>query len=254
MHTLAVSASDRNDPFMTEPGDGNGVSAREPNGGTPGKPLAPTATATGRRHSRWIWVSAVLAIAVVGLGIWALTLRSDRDDTQQELDTTKQELTSAEQQLDTTKQQQTAKQDDQQSSEGSRGKGAGLALGVTAKKLYDEFTKQLGATNEELEGTQQDLEDANKAAAKAEKDAAAAKQDAADAGDATDKAKAEAKQATAETQAAESKVKAAKGCAKAYIEAFGGLFEGGSVSGQAKTVRKDLEGVTAGCKDALKGT
>ena len=86
-------------------------------------------------------------------------------------------------------------------------------------------------------------------AAKAEKDAAAAKQDAADAGDATDKAKAKAKQAKAETQAAESKVKAAKGCAKAYIEAFGGLFEGGSVSGQAETVRKDLEGVTAGCKD-----
>ena len=40
-----------------------------------------------RRHSRWIWVSALLAIVAVGLTIWALMLKSDLDSTQQELDT-----------------------------------------------------------------------------------------------------------------------------------------------------------------------
>ena len=60
-----------------------------------------------RRHSRWMWVSALLAIVAVGLTVWALTLRSDVDSTQQELDTTTQELASAKQELDTTKQQLT---------------------------------------------------------------------------------------------------------------------------------------------------
>ena len=261
VHTLAAPASGRKDPFVAEAGEGIGPSSRKPNGGgTPGEPVSPTDTATGERRSRWVWVSAVLAIVVVGLGIWALTLRADRDDTQQELDATKQELDAtkqelagAEQQLDTTKRQlTTAEQENEQSSEGSGRKGAGLVL-VTAKTLYDEFAKQLGATNDELAATQQDLEDANKAAAQAENDAAAAKQDAASADDATDKAEAEAKQANAETEATESKAKAAKGCAKASIEAFGGLFEGDSVKGQVETVRKDLQAVTAGCKDALAG-
>jgi hypothetical protein len=71
--------------------------------------------------------------------------------------------------------------------------------------------------------------------------------DAADASTETDKAKAEAKQAKAESQAAQSKGQAARGCAKAYIEAFGGLFEGA----QAETVRADLQSVTADCKNAL---
>jgi hypothetical protein len=42
-------------------------------------------------------------------------------------------------------------------------------------------------------------------------------------------------------------------CAKAYIEALGGLFEGDSVSAQPETVRRDLQNVTADCKDALAG-
>jgi hypothetical protein len=264
VHTLAGLGASRNDPFMAEPGEQDRLPSEEPNGGPPGgdredrpgEAVAPPAAMTGRRQSRWMWVSAVLAIAAAGLGIWALTLRSDRDDSQQELDTTTQQLTSTEQQLDTTKQQlTTAEQDveDLQSSNGSERKGAGLAL-VTAKVLYDEFAEQLGTTNDELAATQQDVEDANKAAAQAEKDAAAAKQDAADAGDASGKAEAEAKQAKAETQAAESKAKAAKGCAKAYIEAFGGLFEGDSASARAEAVRKDLKAVTLDCKDALAGT
>jgi chromosome segregation ATPase len=140
-----------------------------------------------RRHSRWIWVSALLAIVAVGLTIWALTLKSDLDSTQQELDTATQELASTKQELDTTKQQLGAAQQDVEDLKTSQRRRTGVAL-VGGKVLYDEFAKQLGAAHDELAATQQDVEDANKAATQAEKDAAAAKQDAADANTETDKA------------------------------------------------------------------
>ena len=211
-----------------------------------------TAGPPQRRHSRWIWVSALLALVAVGLTIWALTLRSDLDNSQQELDTTTQQLASTKQDLETTKKELATTQQDVDDLQSSQRRRTGGAL-VTAKVVYDEFAKQLGAAHDELDATQQDVEDANKAATQAEQDAAAAKQDAADAGTETDKAKAEAKQAQAESQAARSKAEAARGCAKAYIEAFGGLFEGDSASAQAETVRKDLKSVTTDCKDALAG-
>ena len=61
----------------------------------------------------------------------------------------------------------------------------------------------------------------------------------------------EAKQAKAETEAAQSKAQAAAGCARAYVEALGGLFEGDDPRAQAASVRKDLQSVTADCKDTL---
>jgi chromosome segregation ATPase len=209
-----------------------------------------TAGPPQRRRSRWIWVSALLGIIAVGLTIWALTLRSDLDGTRQELDTTTQELASTKQELDKTKQQLATAQQDVADLQSSQRKRTGVAL-VTGKVLYDEFAEQLGAAHDELAAPQQDVEDANTAATQAEQDAAAAEQDVADAGTETDKAEAEAKQAKAESQAAQSRAEAARGCAKAYIEAFGGLFEGDSVSAQAEAVRKDLQSVTADCKDAL---
>ena len=56
-----------------------------------------------------------------------------------------------------------------------------------------------------------------------------------------------------EAQAAESKATAVTDCAKAYVTAFGGLFEGDGPTEQAPAVRKDIEKVTAGCKTALGG-
>ena len=209
-----------------------------------------TAGPSHRRHSRWIWVSALLALVAVGLTIWALTLRSDLDTAQQELDTTTQQLASTKQDLETTKKELATTQQDVDDLQSTQRRRTGAAL-VTGKVIYDEFAKQLGAAHDELAATQQDVEDANTAATQAEQDAAAAKQDAADADTETDKAKAEAKQAKAESQAARSRAEAARGCAKAYIEALGGLFEGGSASAQAETVRKDLQSVTTDCKDAL---
>ena len=214
----------------------------------------PTAPHDRPRHNRrWIWISALLAVVAAGLAIWALTLRSDRDDTQQQLDETKQALTTTEQQLDTTKQQLATAQQDLEDLQTSQRRRTGLAL-LTGKVLYDKFAAELGATREELAETQQDVTNAEQAGTQAEQDAAAAEQDAADADTEIDKAKAEANQAKAESRAAQSKADAAKGCARAYIEAFGGLFDGDDARAQAATVRKDLQSVTAGCKATLADT
>jgi septal ring factor EnvC (AmiA/AmiB activator) len=93
-----------------------------------------------RRHSRWIWVSALLAIVAVGLTIWALTLKSDLDSTQQELEAATQQLASTKQELDTTKQQLGAAQQDVEDLKTSQRRRTGVAL-VGGKVLYDEFAK-----------------------------------------------------------------------------------------------------------------
>jgi septal ring factor EnvC (AmiA/AmiB activator) len=198
-----------------------------------------------RRRNPWIWISALLAVVAIGVAIWALTLKSDLDSTQQELAGVREDLDSTQQALDA------AQQDvEQLQSEAGEGVRTGVALGA-GKLLYDEFAEQLGATNEDLAATQQDLEDAQKSAEQAEKEAEAAKQKAADATDETEKAQAEADQARAELEAAEARAATAADCAKAYISALGPVFEG---EGNEDEVRQQLSEITAACKDALGAT
>jgi type VI protein secretion system component VasF len=49
-----------------------------------------TADHPPRKRTPWIWISAVLAIVAAGLLIWALTIQSDLDSTQEELASTQQ--------------------------------------------------------------------------------------------------------------------------------------------------------------------
>jgi uncharacterized protein (DUF3084 family) len=198
-----------------------------------------------KRRNWWIWVSVALAIVAAGLLIWALTIQSDLDSTQQELAGVKEELDGTQQSLGA------AKQDvEQLQADAGEGVRTGVALGA-GKLLYDEFAEQLGATNEDLAATQQDLEEAQKAEEQAEKEAEAAEQKASDATDETEKAQAEAEQARAELEAAEARATVAADCAKAYISALGPVFEG---EGDEDQVRQQLSEITAACKDALAET
>jgi hypothetical protein len=178
-----------------------------------------------RKRSPWMWVSIVLAVAAAGLLVWALNTKSD---------------------LDSANADNAALQ-----TQNAQGKETGGAVVTAFKSAYDDLTKQLGATNEDLAATQQDVKDAEQQAAKAQDDADAAKQQAADAKTDTEKANAEADQAQAELDAAESKAQIAAGCAKAYITAIGGLFGGGDAKAAAEKVKQDVQGVTADCKSAL---
>jgi peptidoglycan hydrolase CwlO-like protein len=203
-----------------------------------------------KRRNWWIWISAALAVVAVGLLAWALTLRSDRDSAQEDLRTAQQELASTQEQLEAA-QQDVAEQPPEDDGVG----GAVLAAGglAAAKSLYDDLAEQLGAAEEDLASTQQDLEEAQRQAEQAEQDAAAAEERAAGAGDETAKAQAEADQARAEADAANAQLAIATDCAKAYVTAFGALFEGDDPEAQAEAVREQFESISTDCKAALAG-
>jgi chromosome segregation ATPase len=122
---------------------------------------------------------------------------------------------------------------------------------ATAKALYDDLAEQLGATEEDLAATRQDLDDAQERADQAEQDAAEAAERAAQSDDETAKAQAEADQAQAEAEAANAKLAIAVDCAKAFVGAFGELFEGDDLEAQAAAVREQFESIAADCEDAL---
>lgn len=233
------------------------MSNADPHDETSTQPPLPADEAPNGRRSPWVWVSGLLAVIAAGLLIWALTVASDRDSTQDELESTQQELTSSKQQLDETEQELEQQQtSDATADESGSDGGALVAAGglAAAKRVYDDLTEQLGATEDELAATEQDLKDANADAKQAAQDADAAEKDAAQAGNETDKAKAEADKAKADAKAAESKATVVADCAKAYFSAFGMLFEGDDVQAQAAQVREQLKGITDDCEAALGAT
>jgi chromosome segregation ATPase len=207
------------------------------------------ATPEKKRRSPWLWVSAVLAVVALGLLVWGLSVKSDRDAAEQQLADTQHQLDSTKQKLDTAA-QATPEPEQQDDSGAGRAVLAGGAL-AGMKAVYDDLAEQLGATQEDLAATQDDLEAANKKAEQAEKDAAAAEQKAKEADNETDKAKAEADQAKAEAEATQSKAAIAADCAKAYFGALGSLFESDKPEDQADAVKQQLTGITDDCKAAL---
>jgi chromosome segregation ATPase len=191
---------------------------------TDGGPGAPPGAPPQKKHRNpWIWVSAVLALAAVGLVIWGATTQADLDSSEDDVS-----------ELQTQVSNESAESD-------------------AAKDLADDLAQDLGSTSEDLAATEEKLEQADQSATKAEEDAAAAKKDADQAQDATEKAQAEAKEAQAQADAAESKTEIAGECARAYVNAFGSLFEGESVKSQAPVVREELESISAQCQSALSG-
>ena len=171
-------------------------------------------------HNPWKWISAALAVAAIGLVVWGVSAQSEVDDLQAQ-----------------------AEQTEESSS----------AVASSAKDAYADISEQLGSTNADLADTEDDLAQAEKDAASADEDAAAAKKAAEQAEDSTAKAEAEAEQAKAEAQAAESRTAIAADCAKAYVSAFGLLFEGESVETQAALVKEQLQSISASCESALAG-
>jgi preprotein translocase subunit SecF len=167
-----------------------------------------------KHRNWWIWISAVLAVAVVALLIWGLGQQSDLNDLQQATST----------------------------------------AGASYKQAYADLEGELGTTKADLTQTEQDLQAAKQAQDKAEKDAAAAQKQADDAQDDKAKAEAQAKQAQADADAAEAKNDIAKDCAKAYLTAVGSLLESEDPNAQADKAKQELQDITADCRAALEGT
>lgn len=188
---------------MSTQTDDQSPESRKPSDATPTDGDA--APSSHRRPTMWIVLCAVLALAVVGLGIWALTAQSDADDAQAKLG----KATAA-------------------AAAGSGGESQAATPTATAQpaqpaatatpdaatqQAIDELATTLGATNENLASIQQDLE---KAAAGA---------------DDARKAKADASNALERAQAAVAEFKAnaqlASACLRGVLEAVKTAFSSG---------------------------
>src|SRR5215218_10591156 len=147
----------------TPPPDG---AASATNGGN-GAAGPPEDAEPGRRRSTvWIVLSGILAVAAVGLGIWALSAQSNADDTQTKLDAATK--AAAANQADASQPQATA------TPAPTAAPAAAPTPDAAAQQQFDELTTALGATNETLDEIQGDLD---KVAAAAD-DAQQAKTDA----------------------------------------------------------------------------
>jgi hypothetical protein len=190
------------------------------------EPEAPTpAPTTGKHRNPWIWISALLALVAVGLLVWALSTRSDLDDTEAQVDDLQTQV-------------------DQQAE-------AGGDFATAAKAAYDELAANVGEASANAQAT---VEAAQADVDEAEQQVEAAKAEAEAAGDdAAAQAEAAADQARAEADAATSKAAIVGECAKAYVSAFGALFEG-NARDAAAAVREQLAGITDDCQAALAGS
>jgi predicted phage tail protein len=157
------------------------------------------------RPTVWIVLCAVLALAVVGLGIWALTAQSDADDAQAKLGKATAAAAAG------------SGGDSQAATPTATAQPAQPAATATpdaaTQQAIDELATTLGATNENLASIQQDLE---KAAAGA---------------DDARKAKADASNALERAQAAVAEFKAnaqlASACLRGVLEAVKTAFSSG---------------------------
>ena len=177
-------------------------------------------------HSRW-WIVATLvfAVAAVGLGAWAISLRSDNDDKDAQI---------AEQQQQLEEQQGVGEQ--------LREAASGVAED-TQQALSD-----LGAQLDEIQGTAEATqEDTQQAIDEAEKAAADAKQQVDEAGDELDKARAQADEAGARADTAAA-------CARGYLSAIGSAFDADSISAGVDQAKSEIESLQGSCSGVLSGS
>ena len=153
-----------------------------------------------KHRNPWIWVSGVVALVAVGLLIWGVATQSDLNSSEDDVSELQTQVSNE------------------------------SAESQAAKDLADELAQDLDSTSEDLAATEEKVGEAEQSAEKAEEDAAAAKKDADQAQDATEKAQAEAKRGPGRGRRGPVEERRSPAtCARAYVTAFGALFEGESV-------------------------
>ena len=215
---MLVQATPRERPCAplpgTAPGLDDGVVTTQP-------PQGPDERHPARK---WIIATVVLLVAVVGVGAYALSLRSDIDDKDAQ-------IASQQQQLD----QQQGVADDVQDAAASLAEDAQQALGALGEQL-DQLQSEAAATQEE---TQQAIEDAEQAAEEANARAESAQDDV--------------EEANARADEAEAQAQAAGACARGYLSAIGSAFDAGSVEDGVSQAMSEIEALNSSCGDLLGG-
>jgi len=181
-----------------------------------------------KHRSPWLWVSLVLALAVIGLAVWGINTKSDLDDANTTIDHLQNQLGAS--------------------------AVTGTAVAASYKNAYNELEQQLGSSTADLSTTQAQLEDSQKAADQANEDAAKAKDKADKAANETDKANAETEQAQAETKAAQEQTKTVTNCSQALLTSIGAVLQADDPKAEAEKQKSELEPIAADCKKALGGT
>ena len=190
------------------------MSTHEPEPTPPGPDRAPPGSrphALGRRGKRrrstaWKVVSGVLAVAVVGLAIWAFGAQSDADDAQAAL---------AAQQRAAAKATPTAT---------ATATPASSEADAQTQQEFEQVQEDLGATSESVDEIEQDLDQASAKADEAEK----AKDDATGALD----------RAKAELEAVTARFEVTRTCLRGTLDAMGTAFESGGLEAAVQELQK----------------
>ena len=175
-----------------------------------------------RRARKWIVATAVLLVAVIGIGAYALSLRSDVEDKDAQIASQQQQLEG-----------QQGVADDVREAAAGIGGDVQQALAQLGEQI-DEIQSQADATEEE---TQQAIEDAEQAAEDAKARA--------------DSAQDEVEEASARAEEAEAQAEAAGACARGYLAAIGSAFDAASLSEGVSAATSEIETLNASCRGTL---
>jgi chromosome segregation ATPase len=171
---------------------------------------------------KWIIATVVLLVALVGIGAYALSLRSDVEDKDAQIASQQQQLS-----------EQQGVADDVRDAAASVGDDAQQALAQLGDEL-DEIQSQAEATQED---TQQAIEDAEQAAVDAKARADSAQDDV--------------EEANARADEAQAQAEAVGACARGYFSAIGSAFDAASVSEGVSAAMSEIETLNASCRQTL---
>lgn len=180
----------------------------------------PSSSKRGARA--WIVATIVLAVAAVGLGVWALSLRSDVDDKDAEIAAQQQQL-----------EEQKGVAEDLQKAAGGIAQNVQQATRDLAKQL-EEVQGTTAATQQQ---TQQAIQRAEDAVAEAQAQVEGA-------GNRLDRARAQADEAAA-------KAEAAGACARGYISAIAGALDAPSLSDGVAQAKSEVQALAGSCSGTL---
>jgi cell division protein FtsB len=182
----------------------------------------PASERSGNPATKWIITTVVLLVAVVGVGAWAVSLRSDVDDKDAQIASQQQQL-------------------EEQQGVANQVEEAASGLAEDAEQAFSELGDELDQAQGEAAATQEEseaaIEDAEQAAADAKARADGAEDEVAE-------ADARADEATAQAEAVGA-------CARGYLSAIGNAFDAASIAEGVDQAKSDIEALNSSCLEKL---
>jgi chromosome segregation ATPase len=177
---------------------------------------------TPHPQRKWIIATVVLLLAVVGLGFYVVSLRSDLDDKDAQIAAQQRELEAQQGVAGQVQEAASGLADDTQE--------AFSALGDELERIQSEAAATQAETQEAIESAEQASADAQARAESAEDEVA---------------------QAEARADQAEAQTEAAGACARGYLSAIAGAFDAASVDEGVTQAQSDIAALNDSCSETL---